>query len=123
MKNLGTAELEIMQIIWEAKEDVGSKYVLSKLSSSRPWKLSTLMTSLNRLVQKGFLVMEKVDGTNLYHAVISEDDYKEEASRDFLDKLFGNSLKNLVTAFYDSKQVDEEELKELAEWIDEKLRE
>ena len=31
MKNLGAAELEIMQIIWKAREPVASTYILSKL--------------------------------------------------------------------------------------------
>ena len=45
-KSLGEAELQIMQVIWSAKETVSSNYVLKELQDTRKWQLSTLMTSL-----------------------------------------------------------------------------
>ena len=54
-KKLGEAELEIMQVIWDAETAVSSNYILKKLQGLRKWQLSTLMTSLTRLADKGFV--------------------------------------------------------------------
>ena len=48
-KNLGEAELEIMQAIWNSEMPVTSNYILKELQGQRKWQLSTLMTSLSRL--------------------------------------------------------------------------
>ena len=51
-KKLGEAELEIMQVIWESEPPLTSNYILKELQERRKWQLSTLMTSLSRLVDK-----------------------------------------------------------------------
>ena len=55
LKKLGEAELEIMQVIWNSGNPVTSNYILMELQEQRNWKLSTLMTSLARLADKGFI--------------------------------------------------------------------
>ena len=66
MKRLGDAELEIMLAVWNAGEAVTSVYVCEKLRPSRNWALPAVVTSLNRLVDKGFLACEKQGRSNLY---------------------------------------------------------
>ena len=63
-KKLGEAELEIMQVIWESEPPLTSNYILKELQERRKWQLSTLMTSLSRLVDKGFLSCDRATGTN-----------------------------------------------------------
>lgn len=123
MKNLGAAELEIMQIIWMAQEPVSSTFILSRLGMHRHWKLSTLMTSLNRLVKKGFLSMKKEEGANRYHAVISEMEYKEKVSTRFLDDVYGGSFEDLVTSLVHAKKPKEEELRQILEMLEKELSE
>lgn len=119
IRRLGEAELEIMLVIWEALEPVTSNYVLENLHTRRHWKLSTLMTVLARLAKKGFLHCDRSTRTNYYSAIISEKDYKAKESSSFLAKLYGNSVKNLVTSLYDSDAIDDRDLKELRKIIDE----
>jgi len=119
IKRLGDAELEIMLVIWDVKEPVTSNYVLEKLHNRRNWKLSTLMTILARLAEKGFVYCDRSTRTNYYSALISEKDYKAKESSSFLEKLYGNSLQNLVTTLYDSNAIDDTDLSELRKMIDE----
>ena len=58
-KNLGEAELEIMQAIWNSEMPVTSNYILKELQGQRKWQLSTLMTSLSRLSDKGFISCDR----------------------------------------------------------------
>ena len=119
IKRLGDAELEIMLVVWESKESVTSNYVLERLHNRRGWKLSTLMTILARLAEKGFIHCDRSTRTNYYSALISERDYKAKEGSSFLEKLYGNSLRNLVTSLYDSNAINDMDLSELRKMIDE----
>ena len=117
IKRLGDAELEIMQIVWAQPYTVTSKEILQNLTQ-RKWKLSTLMTTLARLVDKGFLVCDRSTGTNLYSRKIEENDYKINESRQLLQKLHGNSLQSLVTCLCDTDSVDMATITTLREYLD-----
>jgi predicted transcriptional regulator len=119
IKRLGDAELEIMLVVWDAKEPVPSNYVLERLHNRRHWKLSTLMTILARLAEKGFIHCDRSTRTNYYTARISEKDYKAKEGKSFLEKLYGNSLRNFVTSLYDSDAISDRDVSELREMIDE----
>ena len=54
-KRLGDAELEIMMVLWRVDEPVTSKYVLENLPKRRAWVLASLMSSLAKLCEKGFV--------------------------------------------------------------------
>ncbi len=116
-KKLGEAELEIMQVIWNSDFPVTSNYILKALQGSRKWQLSTLMTSLTRLSDKGFVNCDRSTGTNLYTSIISEDDYKTKASRHFLEKLYNNSIQSMVATLYNSKAIKPSDVEELREFL------
>ena len=118
-KSLGEAELQIMQVIWSAKEPVSSNYVLKQLQDRRKWQLSTLMTSLNRMVEKEFLTCDKSTGKNLYSAIVTENDYKAQESQNFLSKLYNNSVQNLITTLYSNKMMKDVDIDELRKFLDE----
>lgn len=117
-KKLGEAELEIMQVIWGSKPPVTSNYILKELRGHRSWQLSTLMTSLARLADKGFVTCDRTTGTNLYAPVITENDYKAGASRHFLEKLYNNSLQIMIATLYDSKAIKPSDVEELRDFLD-----
>ena len=119
MKRLGEAELEIMLHIWEAGEPVQSAYVHQRLRGSRDWTLPAVLTSLNRLVEKGFLSREKRGRGNWYKSLISENDYKAAESRGVIDRLYGSSLPNMVAALYDGRAIGEKDLEDLRRYLDE----
>lgn len=118
MKNLGEAELEIMQVIWTAQKPVTSNFILKELQGRRTWQLSTLMTSLSRLEKKGFVICDRNMGVNLYEAVISENDYKAKASKHFLERLYNNSIQNLITTLYSNKVIENSDVEELRKFLD-----
>lgn len=117
-KRLGDAELEIMLVIWDCTEPVTSTYILEQLRGRRNWALSTLMTTLSRLADKGFVFCDRTTRTNYYSALISEEDYKAQEGRSFLEKLYGNSVQNLVASLYSSKTISDRDLDELKQMIE-----
>lgn len=118
IKNLGEAELEIMQVIWNANTPVTSNFILRELQGRRRWQLSTLMTSLSRLSDKGFVNCDRTTGSNLYTPVVSEDDYKTKEGKHFLEKIYDNSIKNMVAALYSNKVIQDSDLEELRQFLD-----
>lgn len=117
LKRLGDAELEIMMVLWDSAQPITSNYILEQLKGKRQWGLSTLMTSLTRLSEKEFVYCDRTTRTNLYSALVTEDQYKTQESKSFLEKLYGNSLQNLVTNLYSNKIIDQEDIKELQEHL------
>lgn len=118
LKKLGEAELEIMQVVWNSENPVTSNYILKELQERRNWPLSTLMTSLARLADKGFISCDRSTGRNLYTSIISENEYKTGASKRFLEKLYNNSLQNMITALYQSKEIKSSDIEELRNFLD-----
>lgn len=118
MKKLGDAELEIMLAVWSAGGPVHSAYVQEKLRGSRDWPLAAILTSLNRLVEKGYLACEKQGRTNLYRPLISENDYKTAEGRGLIDRLYGGSFTGMVASLCDGRAIGKNDLEELRQYLD-----
>lgn len=118
MKRLSDAELEIMRVIWEAGEALTSNAIQDRLTG-RSWALSTLMTALARLVQKGFVHCDRSTRTNYYAALVGENEYMAMEGKTLLEKLCGSSLRNLVTSLYEENAIDERDLSELRSFLSE----
>lgn len=118
IRKLGDAELEIMQVIWRTEEPVTSTYIQRELLGRRDWALSTLMTTLSRLAEKGYVYCDRSTRTNYYSARVSEQAYKAQEGSSMLEKLYGNSVQNLVACLYDSRSVTMEDLVELRRMIE-----
>ena len=110
---LGDGELEVMQAIWDAGEPVTASSILEKVQQKRTWGLSTLMTVLARLIEKGYLECDKSTRTNIYSAKIEEMDYKKKEGRSFLEKMYGNSIFNFISCLYDDSDIGPEEISQL----------
>lgn len=118
MKKLGDAELEIMLSIWAAGEPVTSSYVQEKLRGSRDWALPAILTSLSRLVEKGFLACEKRGKSNRYRPLISESEYKAVEGRGIIDRLYGSSFTGMVASLYNGRAIGKDDLAELRQYLD-----
>lgn len=117
-KKLPDSELEIMLIIWEAKEPVSSAYLMEKLQGEKDWANTTVLNFLARLVERGFLGVEKQGRINIYRPLIAEKDYIEIESRSFLERMHKSSLKSFVAALYDGRTLSSEDAEELKRFID-----
>lgn len=118
LKKLGEAELEIMQVVWDSENPVTSNYILRELQGRRKWQLSTLMTSLSRLADKGFINCDRSTGSNLYTSIISENEYKTGASKHFLEKLYNNSIQNMIATLYNNREIKNSDIEELRDFLD-----
>ena len=116
-KKLPEAEMEIMLVVWDAEAAVTSDYIMERLH--KDWTKPTLLKLLTRLTERGFLRCDKEGRHNLYTVLVPREDYVQEASGTFLQKLHHNSLTSLVASLYDGQKVSKADLEELKRFIEE----
>lgn len=117
MKRLPDSELEIMMIIWELGERVARTDIEEKLDKEKEWSPTTILSLLSRLEKKGFVKVEKEGKSNVYSALVGEDEYMNAESKTLLEKMYKNSLKNFMMALYADDKPSKKEIDELQEFL------
>ena len=120
MKRLPESELEIMMIIWRHGGPVNRMEIEARLE--KKVAAPTILSFLNRLEAKGFVSVEKIGKVNWYTPLVEEEAYLQRESRSILQKLYRNSLKNFVTALYDGDALTQQDMDDLAVFLEEKGR-
>ncbi len=116
---ISNAEREVMKIVWNKDEEVTAADIIKELGDKNKWKLTTVLTLANRLVEKNVLKVRKEKRVNYYSANVSRDEYKSYQANDFIDNVYGGSVKSLIASLYDNKKIDETDIKELKNWLKE----
>ena len=120
MKRLPDSELEIMMIIWELDKPVTRMEIESHMAGEKKLSPTTILSFLSRLEEKGFVAVEKEGKNNVYIAMVDKEIYVQKESWNILKRLYQNSIKNFLTALFDSRELSERELMELEEFVREK---
>ena len=96
IKRLPDGEFTILKIIWQLPNPTTSAQIMEKLGEDNHWKPQTLLTVLARLTEKGFLESVRKGRERQYTAIISEDEYLEVETSDFLKRAIVNNPKVLI---------------------------
>lgn len=120
MKRLPDSELEIMMIIWELDKPVTRMEIERNMEGDKKLSPTTILSFLSRLEEKGFVAVEKEGKNNVYIAMVDKEIYVQKESWNILKRLYQNSIKNFLTALFDSRELSERELLELEEFVREK---
>ncbi|MCW6676055.1 BlaI/MecI/CopY family transcriptional regulator [Aerococcaceae bacterium NML180378] len=113
IKRLPDAEFSVMKAIWSSQAPVGTHTITEQLKAGTSWKPQTLLTMLTRLTEKGFLTSERRGRERLYTPIITEDEYLQIETGDFLKRYEGNSIGSLVKTLCASQELSAEDLDEL----------
>lgn len=82
----GPLEAKIMGIIWDANE-LSIKDVQLRIELDKPMNFNTIMTVMNRLVDKGFLKKRHQGRLSLFQPVQSKEDFIKEQSKKITENL------------------------------------
>ena len=88
---LTEAEWIIIKVVWE-NEPCAAGTVQEALAKSKDWAYSTVKTTMDRMVNKGFLTIQKIRNLQLFSSVISEVDAKRGEFRKMLKRAFDGAL-------------------------------
>ena len=117
-KKLSDAELDVMLAVWQNRPPVLRSDLEEQLKSHN-WADTTVLTLLSKLVEKGYLSLERQGRRNLYTPLVSERDYRRWANRSFLEKMYQSSLRRMVASLVESSDLTDRDLQELEEFITE----
>ena len=120
IKRLPDSELEVMQAIWSLEAPVARVDIEEVLKDSYPIAMTTLLTLLTRLSEKGFIKIEKISRSARYYPLVSQQEYLAQQSKNFLQRLCGGNMSTFATALCDSG-ISKEDLAELRELLDKEL--
>lgn len=112
------SELEIMQVLWN-NGNCGLAEIVAELDKTKKRNKNTVKTLLYRLVDKGAVKSQKVNGQEFsYTPTITEKKYLSKANDSFLSKLYKGNVEKLLLNFVEDKTVSKEELQKLVNMLE-----
>ena len=112
IRRLPDAEQEVMQAIWACEVPVARTDIEEILFKTHPMALTTLLTLLTRLSEKGFITIEKNGRRSYYTPCVTREEYIASQSKNFFEKLCGGNVSVFANALCDSG-LTKDELAEL----------
>lgn len=55
------AEFDIMKTVWANKPPITTTIIMEQLGKEKDWKIQTVVSLMNRLVERGFLRSENME--------------------------------------------------------------
>ncbi|WNC15971.1 BlaI/MecI/CopY family transcriptional regulator [Brevibacillus brevis] len=117
----GPLEARIMEVLWDGREqehELSIKDVQQKLETDKQVNFNTVMTVMNRLVEKGFLQKRTEGRTSLFQPVQTRHDFINNQSRELTHELMEEFGPLAVSHMLD--ELDEAD-PELLEKLEEKI--
>ena len=115
-RQLSDSELELMRVVWSRGGRARFAQVMEALAAQgKDWKANTVLTFLSRLVEKEMLAVEKNGRLNVYVALLREEDYADQQTRSFLDRVYQGSVGLMVSSLVRDEALSREDLDQLYE--------
>lgn len=108
IRRLPDAEQEVMQAIWACQTPAARADIEEILFKDHPMAVTTLLTLLTRLSEKGFISIEKKGRRSYYTPCISQEHYLAAQGKTFFEKLCGRNISTFAAALCDSGLTKEE---------------
>lgn len=120
MKPLTDLELEVMKVIWDGSPCT-VREVHERLQASRPLAYTTVLTVVGILEQKGHLQRAGKEGRA--HTYVPTQERRAVVTamvKEFVGRLFDGSARPLLLNLAEEKELTQEDLAALAEFVAEK---
>jgi BlaI family penicillinase repressor len=113
---LTEAEWEIMRVVWE-KQPCAAGTVQEELAATRDWCYATVKLTMDRMVAKGFLEINKIRNLQLFRSCISEVEARRGELRKMLKRAFGGALTPMLKFLIEHEGLSMDEATELREFV------
>ena len=110
------SELAILQLLW-TNGPLSVKDVHVALDRNKPVVYTTVLKTMQVMMERGMLDRTSEGRKHIYHAVIAQAATQDKLLDTFLDKTFGGSAKKLVMRALGQHTPGAEELEELKAYI------
>ena len=119
VNRLPDSELDIMLVLWKYEPPMSRMEIEQVVNEKKALAPTTILSLLTRLEKKGYVEVTKLGKMNLYTPLVSKEEYQQSESKSVLEKLYGNSLKKFVASLYQGKKMNEDDIKELHDFLNE----
>lgn len=118
IRRLPDAEQEVMQALWDCQTPTARTDIEKVLFKTHPMAMTTLLTLLTRLQEKGFITIEKSGRRSYYTPRVTREEYLASQSRSFFERLCGGNISVFANALC-SSGLSREEIDELRRLLEE----
>ncbi len=115
-------ELEILKILWR-DEQATVRQVRKKLLNFRKLAYTSVMTMMTIMTEKGYLNRSKEGNCYVYKPRVTERETTGGILSDIVERLFDGSTAAAMVNLLETRDIHENELKQLRELIKQKGRE
>ncbi|MFL0506425.1 BlaI/MecI/CopY family transcriptional regulator [Ureibacillus sp. 179-F W5.1 NHS] len=120
----GPLEAKIMDILWNVEKEMTIKDVQFELEKEKSTNFNTVMTVMNRLVEKGILRKKTVGRSSVYAPVQTRASFLNEQSKEMTHELMDEFGTVVVSHMLDAlEDVDEDLVSKLEQKIKELKKE
>lgn len=112
------SEYRFAIIVWD-NEPIGSGDLVVLCGKQLGWKKSTTYTVLKKLCERGVFKNEH----SIISSLVEKEQVQKFESEQFINRTFGGSLPQFITAFMGGKRISDKEAEQLKKLIDSYKRE
>jgi predicted transcriptional regulator len=121
-KLLTEVELELMGILWRIGQGT-VRDVMAALPKQRDLAYTSVSTVLRILEQKGFVRVLSASGrSHVYAPTVAKPQYESRNLRHLVGRLFEGNPASLVRRLVDTTPLSEDDLRDLRDLLDERLK-
>ncbi len=114
---LTEAEWEIIKVVWE-QEPCAAGTVQEALADTKGWTYTTVKLTMDRMVVKGFLGINKIRNLQLFHSCITEAQARGNELRKMLKRAFGGTLTPMLKYLVEHEGLSADEADDMRTFIE-----
>jgi BlaI family transcriptional regulator, penicillinase repressor len=113
---LTEAEWEILKVVWR-EEPCAAGTVQEALAKTKDWAYATVKSTMDRMVDKGFLEITRIRNLQLFRSCISQVEARRGELRKLLARAFDGALTPMLKFLVEHEGLSAEEAKDLREFV------
>ena len=113
---LTEAEWEILKVVWD-QEPCAAGTVQEALAASKDWAYATVKSTMDRMVEKGFLEITRIRNLQLFRSRLSQVEARRGELRKMLTRAFNGALTPLVQFLIEHEGLSKEEAAGLRHFV------
>jgi BlaI family transcriptional regulator, penicillinase repressor len=118
--HLTDAEEQIMKLLWKLNRAF-IRDLVNEFPDPKPAQ-TTVLTLLKRMIDKGFVSYKVYGNSREYFPLVEKSDYFSDHINGLIKDFFNNSTAQFASFFTNETEMSPEELKELRDLVDKKIK-
>lgn len=111
-----TAESQVMEALWR-EGPLSPDEIIAAVGPANDWQAGTVRTLITRLLGKKAIKGKKEKAGYRYSPLITRDDYIQDESKGFLDRMFKGEVAPLVAHLAEHRALTAKDLRKLKKLI------